>query len=46
MAARPQGTTETRSALAICRPAIGSVIVFSMFINILMLTGPLFMLQV
>jgi PrtD family type I secretion system ABC transporter len=46
MAASPRGTTETRSALAICRPAIVSVIIFSLFINLLMLTGPLFMLQV
>jgi PrtD family type I secretion system ABC transporter len=31
---------------SMCRPAIISVTVFSMFINLLMLTGPLFMLQV
>jgi len=42
MAASPAGA----SAFSICRPAIVSVTVFSMFINILMLTGPLFMLQV
>jgi PrtD family type I secretion system ABC transporter len=46
MAASPKGTTGTRSAFAICRPAIASVVIFSMFINLLMLTGPLFMLQV
>jgi ABC-type protease/lipase transport system fused ATPase/permease subunit len=46
MAAITNVAPEIRSALAICRPAILSVVVFSMFINILMLTGPLFMLQV
>jgi PrtD family type I secretion system ABC transporter len=46
MAASPAGATRTRSAFSICRPAIVSVTVFSLFINLLMLTGPLFMLQV
>jgi ABC-type protease/lipase transport system fused ATPase/permease subunit len=46
MAAMTNSAPEIRSALAICRPAFLSVVVFSMFINILMLTGPLFMLQV
>jgi PrtD family type I secretion system ABC transporter len=46
MAASSAGATRTRSAFSICRPAIVSVTVFSLFINLLMLTGPLFMLQV
>ena len=46
MAASPAGATRIRSAFSICRPAIVSVTVFSLFINLLMLTGPLFMLQV
>jgi ATP-binding cassette subfamily C protein len=38
--------SELGAALMICRPALISVCVFSLFINLLMLTGPLFMLQV
>lgn len=44
MAASPIGSS--RSVLSICRPAILSVAIFSLFINLLMLTGPLFMMQV
>ena len=46
MAANPKGSSTISSAFSICRPAIISVLVFSLFINLLMLTGPLFMMQV
>ena len=39
-------SSELSAALAPCRSAVISLIVFSMFANLLMLTGPLFMLQV
>jgi ATP-binding cassette subfamily C protein len=38
--------SELAEALAQCRGAFGSVVAFSALINVLMLTGPLFMLQV
>ncbi|MFW6077109.1 MAG: type I secretion system permease/ATPase [Hyphomicrobiales bacterium] len=46
MTATPKGASGIGSAFSICRPAIVSVSIFSLFINLLMLTGPLFMLQV
>jgi PrtD family type I secretion system ABC transporter len=46
MAASQNGSSELTATLTICRPALASVCVFSLFINLLMLTGPLFMLQV
>jgi PrtD family type I secretion system ABC transporter len=45
-AAAASGPSEIRRTISICRPAIISLGVFSLFINLLMLTGPLFMLQV
>ena len=39
-------TPELREALAACRPAFAGVAVFSAFINILMLTGSVYMLQI
>src|SRR5687768_13885136 len=45
-AANPSRSSATRSVLLICSPAIASVVIFSLFINLLMLTGPLFMMQV
>ncbi|MEM0945564.1 MAG: ABC transporter transmembrane domain-containing protein, partial [Pseudomonadota bacterium] len=39
------GTDELRKAMATCRSHFSSVFVFSIFVNLLMLTGPLFMLQ-
>lgn len=42
----PNGTSELRSALAQNRSLFWVVLVFSAFVNLLMLTGPLFMLQV
>jgi len=38
--------SELSAALAPCRSAVVSLTVFSMFANLLMLTGPLFMLQI
>ena len=38
--------SELAEALSQCRGAFGSVVAFSALINVLMLTGPLFMLQV
>ena len=46
MAERRKGDREIRSALAESRRLFVSVGFFSIFVNILMLTGPLFMLQV
>ena len=40
------GAAEIRSALAESRRLFGSIGLFSAFVNLLMLTGPLFMLQV
>ena len=40
-----KGLAELRSARAQCRSHIWSALIFSIFVNILMLTGPLFMLQ-
>ena len=45
-ASRPDGSSEVLRAFKTCRAAMMSVGVFSLFINLLMLTGPLFMLQV
>ncbi len=42
----PKGREELRKALATCRKHFRSVGLFSVFVNLLMLTGPLFMLQV
>jgi PrtD family type I secretion system ABC transporter len=41
----PSGTTLAQ-ALAVCRPAVAGLLVVSLVINVLMLTGPLYMLQV
>ncbi|MFO0993718.1 MAG: type I secretion system permease/ATPase [Hyphomicrobiales bacterium] len=43
---RADANSELSAALAPCRSAVVSLTVFSMFANLLMLTGPLFMLQV
>lgn len=43
---RADANSELSTALAPCRSAVVSLTVFSMFANLLMLTGPLFMLQV
>lgn len=43
---KPQGKAELRHARNVGISLLGSVFVFSIFVNILMLTGPLFMLQV
>jgi ABC-type protease/lipase transport system fused ATPase/permease subunit len=43
---KPQGKAELRHARNLGIGLLGSVFVFSIFVNILMLTGPLFMLQV
>ncbi|MEM6662469.1 MAG: type I secretion system permease/ATPase [Pseudomonadota bacterium] len=40
-----QGLKELRSGMRECRSHFRSVAVFSIFVNLLMLTGPLFMLQ-
>ena len=42
----PNGSSELKTALRKGRGLIGSVGFFSIFVNLLMLTGPLFMLQV
>ena len=42
----PAGAREIRAALAESRRLFGSIGLFSAFVNLLMLTGPLFMLQV
>lgn len=41
-----KGRKELRGSLGACRSHILAVAVFSVFVNLLMLTGPLFMLQV
>jgi PrtD family type I secretion system ABC transporter len=46
MAQKRPMASELRAALATCRSGFLSLAVFSMFANLLMLTGPLFMLQV
>ena len=49
MAANPlqtQSPTETQKALKACRVAFGWLLVFSFFYNVLVLTTPLYMLQV
>ena len=46
MNTRPDGSAEIRGALAESRRLFVSIGVFSAFVNLLMLTGPLFMLQV
>ena len=46
MAESPNGNREIRDALAESRRLFWSVGLFSVFVNLLMLTGPLFMLQV
>lgn len=46
MPASENGPDELRSARARCRGLFGWVALFSVFVNLLMLTGPLFMLQV
>ncbi|MEM7177961.1 MAG: ABC transporter transmembrane domain-containing protein, partial [Pseudomonadota bacterium] len=42
---KPTGKAELRSAMATCRSHFIAVFVFSIFVNLLMLTGPIFMLQ-
>ena len=44
--ARPRGAAEIRAALGESRRLFVSIGVFSAFVNLLMLTGPLFMLQI
>lgn len=44
--ANKTGKAELRAALARCRGHLLSVAFFSIFVNLLMLTGPLFMLQI
>ena len=41
-----KGLGELRGAMGRCRWHFLSVAVFSIFVNLLMLTGPLFMLQI
>lgn len=41
-----RGAALFRDAVKACRGAMKSVLVFSLFVNLLMLTGPFFMLQV
>jgi len=41
-----QGIRELRDAMARCRWHFITVALFSVFVNLLMLTGPLFMLQI
>ena len=41
-----KGLAELRGAMGECRWHFVSVAVFSIFVNLLMLTGPLFMLQI
>jgi ATP-binding cassette subfamily C protein len=41
-----KGLAELRSAMGRCRWHFGAVALFSIFVNLLMLTGPLFMLQI
>jgi ATP-binding cassette subfamily C protein len=43
---RSRGTVELRAARAETRGLMAAVLVFSIFVNLLMLTGPLYMLQV
>ena len=43
---RPRGAAELRAALGESRRQFVSIGVFSAFVNLLMLTGPLFMLQI
>src|SRR5690349_3909175 len=43
---RAEANSELSAALAPCRSGLVSLAVFSLFANLLMLTGPLFMLQV
>ncbi|MEO1460013.1 MAG: type I secretion system permease/ATPase, partial [Pseudomonadota bacterium] len=40
------GREELRAAMGQCRKHFWNVGIFSVFVNLLMLTGPLFMLQV
>jgi len=40
-----KGREELREAMRTCRSHFRSVAIFSIFVNLLMLTGPLFMLQ-
>ncbi|MEM8698293.1 MAG: type I secretion system permease/ATPase [Pseudomonadota bacterium] len=42
---KPMGHDEMRAAMGRCRSHFTAVFVFSIFVNLLMLTGPLFMLQ-
>ncbi|MBY8974450.1 type I secretion system permease/ATPase [Rhodobacteraceae bacterium NNCM2] len=42
---QPSGKEELRSAMATCRSHFMAVFIFSIFVNLLMLTGPIFMLQ-
>ncbi|MCH8953290.1 MAG: type I secretion system permease/ATPase, partial [Proteobacteria bacterium] len=41
-----KGLAELRGAMGRCRWQFVAVAVFSIFVNLLMLTGPLFMLQI
>jgi len=43
---RPAVASELGAALSPCRSAVVALTIFSMFANLLMLTGPLFMLQI
>ena len=38
--------TPLNKALDACKPVLGSVVIFSLFINLLMLVGPMYMLQI
>ena len=42
---REHGVAELRKAMGECRWHFTNVAIFSVFVNLLMLTGPLFMLQ-
>ncbi|MEM7506110.1 MAG: type I secretion system permease/ATPase [Pseudomonadota bacterium] len=42
---KPSGIQEMRQAMGQCRSHFIAVFIFSIFVNLLMLTGPLFMLQ-
>ena len=42
----PNGPSELKAAWMVNRPLMGVVLIFSIVINLLMLTGPLYMLQV
>jgi len=43
---RPPGSTELRTALGEGHAIFGAVVLFSVFVNLLMLSGPIYMLQI